>query len=269
MFNGIMVMLFLVAFALRITSVIVVLTQPHNDTTVREYIYSNMTPGDDNNNAMATTTAPLATTPPKSGLFRTALGNGFHPDWHTDHDCIDDVNVNDPCWAPAIKRYNSTKSLMPFIACWLKTKISALNMTNIKLDKVSTEGATANRKNETSAGKMTNTTTCIQHVAEDCLRCWVQKIPLGDCLRNLKTRKKPKMAESPDRENDEKVRQYQAVFFFLPWHASNSSYARVPRDQWPDTEPMLISEIFFCVASILAFAKVLWMFQVRVELCLG
>ena len=43
----------------------------------------------------------------------------------------------------------------------------------------------------------------------------------------------------------------------------DSKYAKEPRVMWKWNDPMLISEAFFCVGSVLAFARILWMFQVR------
>ncbi len=43
----------------------------------------------------------------------------------------------------------------------------------------------------------------------------------------------------------------------------HSAYATECRDLWPAFDPMLVSEAVFCIASVLAFAKILWMFQVR------
>ena len=42
-----------------------------------------------------------------------------------------------------------------------------------------------------------------------------------------------------------------------------SKYAKEPRVKWKWNDPMLISEALFCVGSVLAFARILWMFQVK------
>ena len=42
-----------------------------------------------------------------------------------------------------------------------------------------------------------------------------------------------------------------------------SKYAKEPRVKWKWNDPMLISEAFFCVGSVLAFVRILWMFQVK------
>ncbi len=42
----------------------------------------------------------------------------------------------------------------------------------------------------------------------------------------------------------------------------DSDYATEKRIKWPWNDPMLISEAFFCVASVFAFNKMLFMFQV-------
>ena len=43
---------------------------------------------------------------------------------------------------------------------------------------------------------------------------------------------------------------------------NKTAYADEERIKWPWNDPMLISEAFFCVASVFAFNKMLFMFQV-------